>query len=364
MNPLRLLVVSALGLLLALLPACSQDPKTAGAPRGKGVVMVGLWAYNPPAILSALKDSKERLGKVKVVGFDENEDTLQGIADGHIYATVVQDPYNFGYHAVRLMASIAKGDRSALPEDGLLYFPHRVITKDGGKDRIPVAAFRADWARILSQKGGSESAGGPKVAFVTNNPESFWSIAEVGCRKAEKEFGVEVLFRKPESGDPQKQDEILDNLVNQDVKALAVSVINPAGQRDHLKEIAARVPLLTQDNDAPGSGRLCYIGTNNYTAGREVGKLVKEALPDGGTLVVFVGQTEPLNARQRRQGLLDELAGKSPPPDVNDVKSTPDGQDYGKYRLFRTYTDQPVGYQKAVENAADALTQLKDDANP
>ncbi len=124
------------------------------------------------------------------------------------------------------------------------------------------------------------------------------------------------------------------------------------------------MPLLTQDNDAPGSGRLCYIGTNNYTAGREVGRLVKEALPEGGTLVIFVGQTEPLNARQRRQGLLDELAGNSPPADINDIQSTPDGRDYGKYRLFRTYTDQPVGYQRAVENAADALTQLKDDGNP
>ncbi len=367
MNPLRLLVVSAPGLLLALLPACSQDPKTAGTSggkAGKGVVMVGLWAYNPPAILSALKDSKERLGKVKVVGFDENEDTLQGIADGHVYATVVQDPFRFGEESVRLMAGIARGDRSALPRDGILYVPHRVITKDGGKDRISVATFRDELHKLLKQKGSSESAGGPRVAFVTNNPESFWTIAEAGCRKTEKERRVEVVFRKPESGDPQKQDEILDNLANQDVKALAVSVINPAGQRDHLEEIAARVPLLTVDNDAPGSGRLCYIGTNNYTAGREVGKLVKEALPEGGTLVVFVGQTEPLNARQRRQGLLDELADRPAPADVNDVKSTPDGQDYGKYRLFRTYTDQPIGYQKAVENAADALTQLKDDGNP
>jgi ribose transport system substrate-binding protein len=361
MNPLRLLVVPALGLLLALLPACSQEPRAAG---GKGVVMVGLWAYNPPAILSALKDNKERLGKVKVVGFDENEDTLQGIADGHIYATVVQDPFGFGYQGVRLMASIARGDRSVLPRDGILYVPHRVITRDGGKDRIPVARFRDDLHKLLSQKGGSSSPGGPKVAFVANNPESFWTIAEAGCRKAEKEFGVEVLFRKPESGDPQKQDEILDNLVNQDIKALAVSVINPPGQRDHLKEISAKVPLLTQDNDAPDSGRLCYIGTNNYTAGREVGRLVKEALPEGGTLVVFVGQNEPLNARQRRQGLLDELAGKPIPADVNEIQPSPDGQDYGKYRLFRTYTDQPVGYQRAVENAADALTQLKDDGNP
>ncbi|HZV07393.1 MAG TPA: sugar-binding protein [Gemmataceae bacterium] len=202
-----------------------------------------------------------------------------------------------------------------------------------------------------------------KVAFVTNNPETFWNIAEKGCAKGEKEFGVEVVFRKPDSGDASRQIEILDNLLNQDIKALAVSVINPAGQNAHLKEIAAKMPLITQDNDAPDSGRLCYIGTNNYKAGRAVGQLIKEVLPDGGVLAVFVGQTEPLNARQRRQGMLDELAGKPEPKDINDIEYGPDGQMYGKYRLHRTYTDQPRGSQQATENASDALTDLAGEKN-
>ena len=59
--------------------------------------------------------------------------------------------------------------------------------------------------------------------------------------------------------------------------------------------------------------------------------------------------------------LLDELAGTATPEDINKIKSSPDDNLYGKYKLFRTYTDQPVGYQKAVENARDALTQLDDE---
>src|SRR5262249_61305723 len=98
------------------------------------------------------------------------------------------------------------------------------------------------------QQGGS---GKTKVAFVSNNPETFWTIAEAGCRKAEKEFDVEVLFRKPDRGDPARQTEILDVLTNQKVKAIAVSVIDPKGQRKHLNDIAAKIPLITQDNDAP-----------------------------------------------------------------------------------------------------------------
>ena len=201
-----------------------------------------------------------------------------------------------------------------------------------------------------------------KVAFVSNNPETFWSIAEKGCAKAEREFGVQVEFRKPDPGTASRQTDIINDLLNQDIRALAVSVINPQGQSGHLKEISAKVPLLTQDNDAPDSGRLCYIGTNNYKAGRAVGQLVKEVLPDGGVLAVFVGQTEALNARQRRQGLLDELAGNPEPKDTNDPDYGKDGEMYGKYRLTRTYTDQAIG-AKANENATDALTALSDQKN-
>jgi ribose transport system substrate-binding protein len=207
----------------------------------------------------------------------------------------------------------------------------------------------------------SNSSGKPRVAFVSNNPATFWTIAEAGCRKAESEFDVEVIFRKPAKGDPAVQQEILDNLRNQDIKAIAVSVIDPKGQQAHLNEMAARMPLLTQDNDAPKSNRLCYIGTNNYEAGRAVGKLVKEVLPGGGTIAIFVGDTAPLNARQRRQGLLDELAGAPSPDDINEVVSGPDGQAYGKYRLHRTYTDQPEGEDKATRNATDALGDLRNE---
>lgn len=207
------------------------------------------------------------------------------------------------------------------------------------------------------------SDGKPRVAFVSNNAATFWTIAEAGCRKAEGEFGVEVVFKMPPQGDPSVQKEILDNLLAQNLKAIAVSVIDPKGQRAYLDEIAAKVPLLTQDNDAPESKRLCYIGTNNYLAGREVGKLVKEALPNGGVLAIFVGQLEPLNARQRRQGVLDELADRPLPANINEIEVSQDGVTYGKYRLHRTYTDQPIGEQKAKENATDCLTEFREEKN-
>ncbi len=212
----------------------------------------------------------------------------------------------------------------------------------------------------------NSAAGGnlPKVAFVSNNPENFWTICEAGCQKAAPEVGVNVLFRKPESGDAAKQKEIIDSLINQEIKAIAVSVIDPKNQTDYLNSVAARVPLIAVDNDAPESKRLAYIGTDNYAAGREVGRLVKEAMPEGGVVAIFVGQLEALNARQRCRGVLDELGDKPTASDAADPQANPGNETtFGKYRLHKIYTDQPIGGSKCKENATDALISLATEKN-
>jgi ribose transport system substrate-binding protein len=203
---------------------------------------------------------------------------------------------------------------------------------------------------------------GPKkvrVAFVTNNPEEFWNIAEAGARKAADEEGIEVLYRKPSPGDVPTQRDIIKDLLEQNIKALSVSVIDPKNQEASLNEYASKVPLLTIDNDAPKSQRKAYVGTDNYKAGRAAGKLVKEAIPEGGTVVFFVGDTAALNARQRRQGVIDELKG-IPIPD--DTVNLPDVKNetivIGPYTIYeKTYTDQPVGQSQSRTNAQDAIAQ-------
>ena len=68
---------------------------------------------------------------------------------------------------------------------------------------------------------------------------------------------------------------------------------------------------VTQDSDAPDGNRSCYIGTDNVAAGRQAGELLKEALPQGGKIMVFVGVLDAANAQQRYQGLKEALAGSN-----------------------------------------------------
>ncbi|HEY4104737.1 MAG TPA: sugar-binding protein [Polyangiaceae bacterium] len=80
-------------------------------------LVVGLWNYNGSAIAAALEGLGKK-GKVLAAVFDEDEGTLDGIANGTIQVTVVQRPFMFGYLASKWMHDLAtKGDatKAALP---------------------------------------------------------------------------------------------------------------------------------------------------------------------------------------------------------------------------------------------------------
>jgi ribose transport system substrate-binding protein len=75
---------------------------------------VCLFAYNTPSLLKALEQSN-KLGQVQVIGFDAYDETLAGIESGHVFATMMQDPYMIAYEAMRILSDAARGNRKELP---------------------------------------------------------------------------------------------------------------------------------------------------------------------------------------------------------------------------------------------------------
>jgi ribose transport system substrate-binding protein len=90
--------------------------------------MVGFYSYNPPKIYEALQ-AAGKLGAIKVIAFDEDPITLGAVREGSFAGTVVQDPYQWGYQGMLLMAKYLEGDKSGVPADGLIIVPTKVITK-------------------------------------------------------------------------------------------------------------------------------------------------------------------------------------------------------------------------------------------
>ena len=103
--------------------------------------MVGIYSYNTPQIYQAVKEAG-KLGQITIVGFDEDPVTLGGVKEGTIVGTVVQQPFEWAYQGMKLMAKYIEGDKSGLPANGLDIIPTKVIEKDN------VDAFAADLKKM------------------------------------------------------------------------------------------------------------------------------------------------------------------------------------------------------------------------
>jgi len=105
--------------------------------------MVGFYSYNTPRIYEALKEAG-KIGKVTIIGFDEDPITLGGVKEGTIVGTVVQQPYEWGYQGMKDLAKYLEGDKSFIPANHLIIVPTRII------DKSNVDAF---WAELKARQG-------------------------------------------------------------------------------------------------------------------------------------------------------------------------------------------------------------------
>lgn len=165
---------------------------------------------------------------------------------------------------------------------------------------------------FFSCSPAGNSPGKLKLAFVTNNAADFWTIARKGCEQAGSELGnVDVEFKIPSDGTAAEQRRIIDDLMAKGVAGIAISPVDPTNQTQMINDLAKQILIITQDSDAPASNRACYLGTDNRAAGKQAGELIKQALPQGGKIMIFVGKMDAENAQARFKGIQDALQGSN-----------------------------------------------------
>jgi ribose transport system substrate-binding protein len=212
---------------------------------------------------------------------------------------------------------------------------------------------------LLLLAGCNRKNAGVRLAYITNGVDPFWNTAAAGVKAAAKEFNVQAEVHMPAKGTID-QKRIVESLLTGGIAGIAISPVDAKNQVDLINQAAQVTKVITHDSDAPDSKRLCFVGMNNYSAGRAAGKLVKEAIPSGGKVMLFVGRLEQLNAQQRRQGIIDELLDK-PEQSLASMNYDPPGKPLSgaKYTIVDTRTDN-FDYARAKANAEDAITAFPD----
>jgi ribose transport system substrate-binding protein len=178
-----------------------------------------------------------------------------------------------------------------------------------------------------------------RVAFITNNAADFWTIARKGTEKAAAELPDFTVEFRLGDGTAAAQKRIVDDLLAKGVEGIAISPVDPVNQTAMLDEVAQKAIVFTHDSDAPGSKRECYVGTDNVAAGRQAGALIKEALPQGGKIALFVGKLDARNAQERLQGIKEAIAGS--PIQILDVRTDDTDQVRAKANVAEMLVGHP-----------------------
>jgi len=143
------------------------------------------------------------------------------------------------------------------------------------------------------------------IGICTSVP--YWADAREGFETRGRQLGVKAVFTGPANYDAAGQARQLDEIIAMKPTGLVLCPADAQTLRPGIdRAVEAGIPVVTVDTDAPESKRLCYIGTDNYSAGMVVGDLLGEALGGKGKVGIsrLFGQW---NIEERARGLRDAL---------------------------------------------------------
>lgn len=200
----------------------------------------------------------------------------------------------------------------------------------------------------------------PIVAFITADSTPYWERVLDGARDAAKTYDADLRIVQAD-GTLDDQNQKLATMMAQGVHAVAISPVDAVRQTGTLRGVAQSASLITMDSDSEFSERYCFVGTDNYNAGRSCADLVRNALPNGGSVLIVAGPLDKANGRDRRQGLIDSLLSREArSPADSDPIASPVGND--RFTIPMTLIDQ-LDPAQATSQIVDALNSgLKFDA--
>jgi ribose transport system substrate-binding protein len=187
----------------------------------------------------------------------------------------------------------------------------RIVRKEDAMLRLrrvlhiaPVAVLSV----LILSCGGAHDSDEYFVLVSANLQVPYWKAAGAGFSNASGQMKVRADFMGPQNYDPKAERDAMDQAVQKKATGILLAVTDPALLKDSIdKAVAAGVPVITIDSDAPSSKRLFFIGTNNYQAGLTGGLRLARELKEKGNVVVF-SMPDQSNLQERLRGYREALA--------------------------------------------------------
>jgi ribose transport system substrate-binding protein len=147
-----------------------------------------------------------------------------------------------------------------------------------------------------------------RFAVIGKSVHPYWSEVELGVKAAAAKFRCEAEFFVPQKEDAGQQKARIESFLASGVQGLAFAASDPSSLNTLVKRTVKKgIPCIALDTDAPDSGRLAYIGTDNKTAGKIAGETLVKLLGGKGKVAICTGSLTALNSRERIEGFKQAL---------------------------------------------------------
>jgi simple sugar transport system substrate-binding protein len=185
-------------------------------------------------------------------------------------------------------------------------------TTDGGED---------------ADGGGSADAGGGdgelSFSVITHGSagDAFWDVVQNGAEAAGEDLGIDVDYQS--DGDPQRQSQLIDAAVNQDVDGIVVSMANPDAIQESVEAaVDAGIPVVTINSGGDRSaefGAIGHVGQDETIAGEGAGRELADA--GASNVLCVIHEAGNIGHEQRCAGAATGLGAEvtTLQVDINDL---------------------------------------------
>ena len=167
--------------------------------------------------------------------------------------------------------------------------------------------------------GESENTRTFAIVFPLVHP--WFDPIEKSAKEYANEHGWNIIIRAPEAPDAQMQIDFMEELIEMGVDGIAIAPANPDIITDVIvKAIDAGIKIICFDGDVPDSGRMGYVGTDNYIAGRHMGHVLGRTLAGEGDILILSGISVHIGQNDRIQGVMTALTDHYPGINILDMQ--------------------------------------------
>jgi simple sugar transport system substrate-binding protein len=165
---------------------------------------------------------------------------------------------------------------------------------------------------LAAATAGPALADDVKIGFITKFPVPFYTTMEDAAKAyAAAHPGIDIVFGQGTSAtDIDGQIALIESMVTQGVKGIAITPVDPTVAPALDKAVAAGIKVVLMDNSIPDwKGQTALATTNNFEAGKLAGGYLKTVLKNGDKLGIQQGVPGVPALDDRVNGMLEGLKG-------------------------------------------------------